>query len=468
MRNKYFLIIFFFIIPLFTFAQGEYASFDVPQTNAFSIQINMAANGDICYAFKFEKDYYFVIVSAEKEVIYSEKIHENASIDPYFCGTLVNDHQFIFFNRLKFNHDILNAHIIHRDKHRYEEIKNIKFLDVPKEEHVTVVNTDNEFYILSISKKTESLYITRFSDATNYIKKEFKINIPEIYKHFKKKDLVFINKNSFNSIYHSHFNNKIYLEKNNFYITFKDFPGAIPGSYHYTEILKLNWLTEKSDYSYLVNLTANHENSFNTDIYKNHLIQFTKNKYMVNLSFYDLESLKEVKSYQFDGTEKLDIMSGPLFVNEFKGSFYADILHTQNTSEITNQLYKGIASVCAFDPGNGFLELDIGSFFPANNSSPVIAPAFGALGVIILSSGNGNGVGSKYFTSLFDYPEFTDVGNDNYKSLKGQLRDYISDLVKSKIKISADIIYLTSPGDAHYGYINRKTKKFHVAEFENN
>ena len=214
------LIILFFL-PLFSYSQDEVQIFDIPFKNALSIKAIHDNNGNTCFGFRLEKDYYFIIISNENKVIYRKKIHETSDVINYFCGTISNKDQFIFFNRLTTDKSKLIAHIIYKKEPLYEEVKYVKVLDRKKEKIIRYINTEKGFFILSATKKPEAVFLTKFSNEKDFEKKEFHPLMPKLYKHLNDKELAFISKNSIYFPLNAIFDGKVYNEGQKFIFTFK-------------------------------------------------------------------------------------------------------------------------------------------------------------------------------------------------------------------------------------------------------
>ena len=66
MKKSLFLSVLSVLIYHLSYSQSEYASFEVPFKNAISISSIPDEKGNICYGFRFEKDYYFILLSKNK------------------------------------------------------------------------------------------------------------------------------------------------------------------------------------------------------------------------------------------------------------------------------------------------------------------------------------------------------------------------------------------------------------------
>lgn len=456
-----------------SYSQSEYASFDVPFKNALSISSIPDEKGNICYGFRFEKDYYFVLLSKNKEVLFQEKIHETSRVENYFCGTISNENQFVFFNRYNTDNTKLIAHIIYKDNPRYEEVKNIRFLDRKKEEFIEIINTYNEFYIVSVSKKTGNIYLTKFNSGQHYEKRVFHPDMPDIYKHFKKSLFSFSRTNLINPIFQAYFNNKIYKDEKKFIFTFKKFPNKLIKEKNYTEILALNWKTSDCEYTYFVNIYGKSKESYNSTIYKDRFFQITILPDLFNLTIYDLKTFNLITSYNYQHKDYLELMSGPLIKKNLGDISVKEFNYTKNTLEVTDKLSKGHISICANKLNSELVELEIGSFSKNGVNIPLIVMGGmlgGAIGGAIagaISARYDLGY-SNYFRSVLSYPEMNISISNNTTSIIEKLQNFIIEKAEEGVKISGETFYQITDNIAHYGYINKKEKKFVVIEFDNN
>jgi len=473
MKKSLFLSVLSVLIYHLSYSQSEYASFEVPFKNAISISSIPDEKGNICYGFRFEKDYYFILLSKNKEVLFREKIHETSRVENYFCGTISNENQFVFFNRYNTDNTKLIAHIIYKDNPKYEEVKNIRFLDRKKEEFIEIINTCKEFYIVSVSKKTGNIYLTSFDSGQHYEKRVFHPDMTDIYKHFKKSLFSFSRTNLINPIFKAYFSNKIYKDEEKFYFTFKKFPNKLITEKNYTEILSLNWETSYCEYTYFVNIYGKSKESYNSTIYKDRFFQITILPTLFDLTIYDLKTFNLITSYNYQHKDYLELMSSPLIKKNLGDISVKELNYTKNTLEVTDKLSKGLISICANKLNRELVELEIGSFSKNGVNIPLIVMGGimgGAIGGAIAGAMlESYDMGySNYFRSVLSYPEMEIATSNNTTSINEKLQRFITEIMKKNIKISGETFYQITDNIAHYGYINKKEKKFVVVEFDNN
>lgn len=448
----------------YCFSQDEIQEYEIPIKNALHISSVTDEDGNTCYGFIKEKDYFFLLLSADNQEIFSTKIHENTNVEQFFVGSLSNENQFIFFNRHVTSETSFISHIIYKDNPRYEEVKYMKPLTRKREKLETIIDDEQDFYLLSVTKKPDRLYLTKIVNENVFVKKEFTLEELNLHKTFKQYNIVHLKDKSLKTFYHTHLKGKIYTDKEYFRILLNGSENRLINDTHYSKVITLNWNNSTAyDTLFMNNIVARYKN-YCAVIYENYLFDLTINNDVFNLSVCDLNDNSLVRSYNYSVGDTMDLMAGPLLEKDHFENMNNPISLPENSERVLKQISEGTVSMDVETLNDSAIELCLGSYILEEVTQfPIIIPLF-PLGAVFIYPEKSITY-TRFFRSALSLPDMDIIKRPEFNNVRLKVNDYIRQLNQNKTKIGASYFY-SSDDYLYYTYINKSERRFVIAKFK--
>lgn len=464
-------------------AQQPFADLPAPATNTSHMLAATNPAGDACFFTFTQSHTNYVIVDAQGQQVSMGTYPYNFTSGSSILGVVGQPDGFILYDQLQ-QEQQLQPYFIESATGKMIALGKLASTPDAKSKLVKSFTFNNKLHQLHINKKTNTLYLSTFSDAAAPQVRSYALQEPRIYDRlFKNGELQLVEPELDQSMHTNFYVNKLYPYPNRLVITFDMFenPDA-PRRALTTETLTLDLNSNEATFTRLPYLLQQKGLTFNSYLHQGNLYRFILTRKDLQLEIYNAAESKLQKHYYYAEHDSIRMMHEGVYRIGSHNSWSARPDTLRNTEKVLRKMGNGYPAIAVRTTGDDHVQLLIGTYEPQHSTGQTIAGAAGrglasaagpaALPLLVIGTAiqigayalaDGAGV-STYFTSILSNRSYEPTGGTAASNVQDQIRQYEQQLRGQKVNMAAALLY-KHQGQVYYAYIDKKQQRLIISVF---
>ncbi|HBS88063.1 MAG: hypothetical protein A2W91_09885 [Bacteroidetes bacterium GWF2_38_335] len=411
----------FFVIIIFSFygeCQIEIAEIsNLKYKNIEELHFQADSSGNIFYYYKCTPIYNLGIIT--------EKRTENLLLAvqteyfPKILGTIYDEDNFFmyYWGDSEIRNTYISCYTVNKKSGITTNTSGTHLYLNSSDKYVTHFIADNKFFVITLNKSQNKLYLLKFGKGTEFERFSFTWIVPIPLIEMKKIDFGYISNSEINKLAQSVNKNKIFCsDGNTIYLTAEQINKTTKKPL--TLVVKLDLKTNELSY---INIEQKIEN-YNTYIFEDKLFNIYSNDTCLNLSVFSMDTLNLIKDFSYSYKDSIGLKCSPLFYRYVETAFDKTIVTTSVNEFETinkstyNELNKYSVLIHVSRINNKTLNICIGSY-------KIIYNYYYGYGTELRDDVVINEFGL-YFESYLDENNYSIINNVEYKNIQRKIDEY--------------------------------------------